>query len=146
MVVPQITARVRRLHDELLALDRPAREGQLVAGATPARLVAPGHVHRRPAVAVRLVDGPRAVVGAHEGAAAIVAAGLGVATVVERPVALVAGAHGRRRIALLGPAARRLAAVPVPGRLAVARRALGGRLEEEGQQRKEGGKGETHRV
>lgn len=144
MIVSQITSRIRSLHDQLLPVHRPARKRQLVAGAAPGRLVGAGDVDRRPAVRRRLVDGPGALARAHEGVAAVVAPGLGVAAVVEGAVVLVARLHGTGRVALLRPAARGLAAVPVAGRLAAARGALGRRGEEEGEEGDEGGERELH--
>ena len=118
MVVPQVPSRVGRLHNHLLALQRRARESELVAGTAPRGLVAPRNVDGGPAVGEGVADGPGALVGAHEGAAAAVAAGLGVAAVVERAVVLVARLDGAGRRALARPGARRLAAVPVARGLA----------------------------
>jgi len=138
MVVAEVAARVRRLHDHLLALHGPAREGQLVAGAAPAALGAAGDVHGRVAVGQVVGHGPRALVGAHEGRPAVAGAlGVGAA---ERVVVLVAGEHGagaQRR--LVGPGAGRLAAVPVAGRGAAAGGGHGGQGEEEGEEGEEGG-------
>lgn len=145
MIIPQVPPGIRRLHNQLLPIHRPTRKRQLVARAAPARLVTPRDVDRRPAVRVRRVDGPRGLRRAHKGRPAAVAPGLGVAAVVEGAVALVARAHGRRRVALLGPAAGGLAAVPVAGRLAGAGGALGeGGGEEEGEEGQERGEGDVH--
>jgi hypothetical protein len=160
VVLAQVAAGVGDLHDELLALDGGGRKGQLVAGAAPLLLVAVGQLGGREAVADGVVDGPRRLRGAHEGAAAVVAARLGVAAVVERAVVLVARLHGALgEVALLRPSARqsiqhadtvrwteerrvsparRLAAVPVPRGVAV----LG--QHRDGQQRGRDGEEETH--
>ena len=105
MIIRQIPTGIRRLHNHLLAADGPASEGQLVAGAAPGRLVAALDADGRPAVRRRLVDRPRALVGAHEGGAAAVAPGPRVAAVVEDLVVAVACLDGRARVALHGPGA-----------------------------------------
>ena len=133
VVVPQVPSRVGRLHNHLLALQRRARKGELVAGTAPRGLVAPRDVDGGPAVRQRVTDGPGALVGAHEGAAAIVATGFGVATVVERVVVLVTRLDGAGRRALARPGARRLAAVPVARGLASGLRdGHGGKDSQEG--------------
>jgi hypothetical protein len=144
VIIPQITPSIRRLHNQLLPVNRPARERQLVASTAPRRLVAARNVDGRPAVGHGVVDGPGRLGGTHEGAAAVVAPALGVAAVTEGAVVLVARRDGVGRVTLLGPAARRLAAVPVPRRLAGPGRALSGDGEEEGEEAEEGRAGELH--
>ena len=141
MVVPQVPSRVGRLHNHLLALQRRARESELVAGTAPRGLVAPRDVDGGPAVGERIIDGPGALVGAHESAAAIVATGLGVSPVVKRAVVLVARLNGAGRRALARPGTRRLAAIPVARGLARGLRDGYGRKD--GQ---EGGSLEMHDV
>lgn len=125
VILPQITPRIRSLHDHLLARDGPARERELVAGAAPCLLVGAGELDGGPAVGRGLIDGPGALVGAHVGAAAdaVVAAALGIGS-AQGPVALVARLHELARVGLEPPSAARLAAVPVPRRPPVARRPL----------------------
>lgn len=91
MIIPQIPARIRRLHDQLLPIHRPARKSELITSTAPIRLVAPRDIHRRPAIRDGLVDSPGSLRRTHEGITAVIAAGLGVAAVVQGPVILVAG-------------------------------------------------------
>lgn len=123
VVIAQITTSVGRLHHHLLARDRPGCEGELVAGAAPARLVAARDAHRRPAVRQVLADRPRPVRAAHVRRPALLAPGRRRPAVLERVVVDVARPHGVVRPRRVGrPRARRLAAVPVPRRAARARR------------------------
>lgn len=121
MILPQIAPRITRLHNHLLAADRSTRERELVARAAPSRLGLAADADGGPAVGHGVVDGPGALVGAHEGAAAAVAAALGRAVVVQRLVVLAARAHQLAAVRLRRPPAARLAAVPVPRRLPRAR-------------------------
>lgn len=119
VILPQITTRIRRLHNHLLPGDRPTRKRQLIALAAPLHLRLPRQLHSREPVRQRVADRPGRIAGAHVRAAAGIAAALGRAAVVERLVIAVARLHGALGEALAGPRARRLAAVPVARRLAL---------------------------
>jgi hypothetical protein len=90
----------------------------LVAGAAPARLIAAGNRGGSKTEREVVVHSPWGLVGARVGDTARLAAGLGV----EVSETLEVGVAGEDRLvhgSLLGPAARRLAAVPVAGGLAI---------------------------
>jgi len=92
LVGPQIPPRIRSLHDHFLPLHRARRKRQLVARTTPRRLGPARDSRRCEAVAQRVGDGPRRLVGAHI-ARAGVAPGCCV-VVRERVVLRVARCHG----------------------------------------------------
>lgn len=146
VVLAEIATSVGRLHNHLLAIDRPTRKSKLVAGAAPVRLSLAVDAHRRPAVGEVVVDGPRAVARAHVRAAAVVAAGRGAAAVVEGVVAPITRAEGSLGQATLArPRARGLAAVPVAGRGSGAAGLRGG-ADDEGRDGRERREGDLHRV
>lgn len=91
MIIAQVATSISSLDNHLLARDRSAGEGQLVAGAAPCHLVATGDVDSSPAIGERLVHGPGTLARAHVGTSATVAARSGVSLVIERAVVLVAG-------------------------------------------------------
>ncbi|KDN64537.1 hypothetical protein CSUB01_02900 [Colletotrichum sublineola] len=138
VVLSQVPAGVRGLHDHLLPGHGPACEGEFVACAAPLGLGAPEDPHGRPPVREVVVDGPGRVTAAHVRAPPGVTPGASGAAVGERVVVAVAGRHGPggQLGSLAGPGAGGLAAVPVAGRRARAGRlsCRGGEKGEKGQE------------
>jgi hypothetical protein len=136
VIVPEVAACVRRLHDHLFTTDGAGCERQsnhrcqslrlyvserlqdlLIAGTAPVALRLASKLHSCKPIRKAIVDRPGRLVGAHEGRATALAAVLRSKT-GERVVTLVAALDGLVHVGLARPSAGAFAAVPVAGRLA----------------------------